>query len=61
MSVTHGGTRSPVARSAEVASTSGWLALSTAIRCMSRRDRPLAEARPVSIASYASFSAVVSA
>ena len=41
VSVTHGGTCSPVARSAEVASTSVWLTLSTAISCMSRRDRPL--------------------
>ncbi len=61
VSVTHGGTRSPVARRAEVASTSVWLTLSTAISCMSRRDRPLAEARPVSIASYASLSAAASA
>ena len=50
-SVTSGGTRSPVARSAAEASANGWLALSTAIRCMSRPERPLELARQVSIAS----------
>ena len=40
VSVTSGGTRSPVARSAAAASANWWLTLSTAIRWLSRRERP---------------------